>query len=484
MTIFRSGRTCSLPPCGGESAPWKIHETAWTSSGFPLDCRRLAAQSAEGRNSSREGAAIENATQIILLAPAERKKIFLYLGALVFLLAFGDPNGGLMDVSISFMLKNKLHLTAQEMARFRLFVALPLYFAGFFGFLRDRFDPFGMKDRGFLVLFGLFGASLYLVFAFLPVSPRRLLIALPLLTCAFLMLSSALNGLASSLGQQHAMSGRISALWNSFVALPGVAAFLAGGWVSDRLEALGLNEAARLLFLGGAAILSAVALYGFLRPKAVFDNLAEERPETTPVLDDLGRLLRHRPIYPALAIWLLWNFAPGAQTPLQYYLQNALHAPDSVWGAWNAIFAASFLPPFLLYAFLCRRIALKSLLAWGTLAAIPQFTPLLFVHDARGALLAAAPMGLMGGIATAAYIDLLIRSCPPGLQGTTLMLSSGLYYVASRFGDVLGTGVYQAFGGFAVCVAMITAVYAMILPLVLLVPGKLISYADGQVPQG
>ena len=97
---------------------------------------------------------------------------------------------------------------------------------------------------------------------------------------------------------------------------------------------------------------------------------------------------------------------------------------------------------------------------------------MLFVHDAQGALLAAAPMGLMGGVATAAYIDLLIRSCPPGLQGTTLMLSSGLYYVASRFGDVLGTGVYQAFGGFAVCVALITAVYAMILPLILARPQK------------
>jgi MFS family permease len=464
------------PPHQGEGiGGGKIGEKAWTEAGFPLD------KMAELRI-FREGAAIENATKIILLAPAERKKIFLYLGALVFLLAFGDPNGGLMDVSISFMLKNKMHLAPQDMARFRLFVALPLYFAGFFGFLRDRFNPFGMKDRGFLVLFGLFGAFLYLAFAFQPVSPGRLLIALPLLTCAFLMLSSALNGLASELGQQHAMSGRISALWNSFAALPGVAAFLAGGWVSDRLETLGVNQAARLLFLGGAAILSAVALYGLLRPKAVFDNLAEERPEKTRVLDDLKRLLRHRPIYPALAIWLLWNFAPGAQTPLQYYLQNTLHAPDSVWGAWNAIFAASFLPPFLLYAVLCRRIALKYLLVWGTLAAIPQFTPLLFVHDAQGALTAAAPMGLMGGVATAAYMDLLIRSCPPGLQGTTLMLSGGLYYVASRFGDVLGTGLYQAFGGFAICVAMITIVYAAILPLTLLVPKKLTAYADGHVP--
>ena len=44
-----------------------------------------------------------------------------------------------------------------------------------------------------------------------------------------------------------------------------------------------------------------------------------------------------------------------------------------------------------------------------------------------GALIAAAPIGLMGGVATAAYLDLMIRSCPRGLQGTLLMMSLSLY---------------------------------------------------------
>ncbi|MCI4679863.1 hypothetical protein K9U39_03595 [Rhodoblastus acidophilus] len=423
-----------------------------------------------------------NEVKVTLLAPGARRTIFLYLGALITLLAFGDPNGGLMDVSISFLLKNKLHLSPEELARFRLLAAIPLYFSGLFGFFRDTLNPFGMKDRGFLTLFGAIGGALYLAFAFAPVSVAYLLIALLPLTCAALMLSSAQNGLASALGQQHAMSGRISAMWNIFASFPGVAAFLAGGWISDRLE--GMNDATRPLFLGGAAILFCVSLFGFLRPKAVFDNLADERVEKTPLLDDVKRLLRCRAIYPALAIWLFWNFAPGSQTPLQYYLQNTLHAPDSVWGEWNAIFAASFTPPFLAYVFLCRRFALKLLLVWGTLAAVPQFTPLLFVHDAQGALYAAAPMGVMGGVATAAYMDLLIRSCPPGLQGTVLMLSGGLYYIVSRFGDVLGTRLYQEFGGFGVCVAAITLVYAAILPLIALVPKDLIAYADGETPAG
>ncbi len=409
-----------------------------------------------------------------------RRKIYAYLGVLIFLLAFGDPNGGLMDISIGFLLKNRLHLEAHQLALFRLFAAVPLYLSGVFGFIRDSFNPFGMKDRGFLAVFGATGACLYLLFAFTPVSTFSLLAAVPLLTTSFLFLSSAMNGLASTLGQQHAMSGRISAFWNAFAALPGVAAFVLGGHVSDALEKLDLGVAARDLFLAGAAIMVCIGLYALRRPAAVFDNIAVERREKTPRLDDLRRLLRHAPVYPALAIWFLWNFAPGSQTPLQFYLQNELHAPDSAWGEFNAIFAGSFIPPFILYAFICRRFALKTLLFWGTILAVPQMVPLLFVHSVTGALLAAAPMGFLGGIATAAYLDLIIRSCPPGLQGTMLMLSWGLYFMVSRFGDLLGTHLYE-FGGFTVCVAMITLVYAAIIPVLFLVPNNLTATADGQI---
>ena len=115
-------------------------------------------------------------------------------------------------------------------------------------------------------------------------------------------------------------------------------------------------------------------------------------------------------------------------------------------------------------AFSAARFALKTLLWWGTVIAIPQMVPLLFIHSVTGALIAAVPIGLMGGIATGAYLDLIMRSCPRGFEGTTLMLASSLYFVVSRFGDLLGTRLYDQFGSFDVCVIAITVVYALMLP--------------------
>ena len=88
----------------------------------------------------------------------------------------------------------------------------------------------------------------------------------------------------------------------------------------------------------------------------------------------------------------------------------------------------------------------------------------------------------MGGVSSAAYIDLLIRSSPPGLQGTTLMMSTALFYIVSRFGDLLGTYLYDRYNSFTICVVAITVVYALILPALLMVPKRLIATADGQTP--
>ena len=361
----------------------------------------------------------------IPLPHSVRRRIFLYLGILIILLAFGAPSGGLMDIPISFFLKNKLHLKAHEAAEFRLVSAVPLYLSCVFGFIRDK--SLRMRDRGFMLLFGTISAGLYVFFAFTPVTYVTLLVAVVLLTTSFLFVASAQNGLTSMIGQQHAMSGQISAVWNIFASVPLVGAFLIGGTLSGLLEDKNADQAARILFLVGAAIMATVAAYAVWKPRSVFDNVRAEHGTAAHPLKDFNKLVRHWPIYPALLIWLLWNFAPGSATPLQYYLQNTLHAEDVQWGQWNALFAASFIPTFMVFGLLCQRVPLKTLLLWGTVVAIPQMVPLLFIHSVTGALIAAAPIGLMGGIATAAYLDLIIRSCPLGLQGTTLMMSGGLY---------------------------------------------------------
>jgi hypothetical protein len=68
----------------------------------------------------------DEAADSVILPQSKRNKIFAYLGILIVLLAFGAPSGGLIDLPISFFLKNKLHLQASELANFRLVAALEM----------------------------------------------------------------------------------------------------------------------------------------------------------------------------------------------------------------------------------------------------------------------------------------------------------------------------------------------------------------------
>ena len=415
-----------------------------------------------------------------LIADRRRLSLFLFGGLLMLLINVGDPAVGLINIPVSFFLKNRLHLAAHEQAMFRLAIGAPLFVSFVFGFLRDRWSPFGSGDRGHLMLFGVLTALVYAVVAFLPPIYGVLLAGMIIATAAFQVVVGAASGLISTIGQQQAMAGRMSVLLGVAGTAPALASNLGGGALSQFLEGQGAIAAARTLFLVAAGILLAVALLGLMRPRALFAAARVERP-TSHFADDIRRLARHWPVYPVLIIQLLWQFGPAVGTVLQYHMTNTLHGTDFEWAAWNAVFLGSFVPVFVAYGFLCQRFKLSWLLWVGFVLAVFQAVPLLFVKTAVGAIIAAAPMGVIGGLAQAALTDLAIRSCPRRLQGTMMMLfGSSIYFISTRFGDLLGTEIYDHWGGFDVAVWATIAIYALILPVILLAPKRLIATRDGE----
>lgn len=80
--------------------------------------------------------------------------------------------------------------------------------------------------------------------------------------------------------------------------------FLIGGVLSAMLEDRKADDAARILFLSGVAIMGAVAVYGFWKPRFVLNHLPTARSVVNP-LGDVRSSIDHWPVYPALLIWLL-----------------------------------------------------------------------------------------------------------------------------------------------------------------------------------
>lgn len=412
--------------------------------------------------------------------PANRRlQVMAYGGLILLLLQFAAPYEGLIGLPITFFLKNKLHLSANAVAQFNVITAIPLYLGFLFGMLRDRWSPFGTGDRGLLVMFGLITGAVYAAVAFVAPSYTVLLGAVILLTCAIQVAWAAARGLMADIGQQYAMAGQTSTVMNMAVVVPSLVAYLLGGVLSGALEGNSATTAARMLFLVGAGLMAMVALCAWLGPRSVFQAVPRTAPSASLAAEVL-RIARHRPVYPALAIYLLWQFAPAGGVALQFHMANTLHATDAQVGAFYAVFYVGFVPTVAAYGWLCQRVRLEKLLWWGTFGAVLQWLPILFARTPGQALLAAIPIGLMGGIAQAAYVDLAIRSCPRGLQGTMAMMLIAAYWISLRFGDLWGAWLYDHKGGFTTAVYATVAVYAAILPLLLLTPKHLTATADGE----
>ena len=411
------------------------------------------------------------------LPTGPRLRLLVYAAFPVLIFSFAAPYLRLLQLPIIFFLKNRLHLPAHDTAIFNIVAAIPLFLGFVFGFIRDRWSPFGLGDRGHLMVFGSASALAYVAMAFAPPTYLVLLTGCLVVTALLQFVSSASNALASGIGRHHAMSGQVSTAMNVALQLPAALAALLGGVLAGLLEGGQAQAAARTIFLIGAALMAVLAAFGAFGPKQLFDDAEPVAPALSPGRDVL-RLLGTWAIYPALLIQILWQFGPGMGVALQYHLSNDIHVTDARIGQFYAIFNLGFLPVYLLYGWLAQRFSLRPLLWLGAALAIPQMASLLFIHSPRDVLLAAIPTGILGGISQAAFMDLAIRSCPKGLEGTMMMLLWSMFWIAVTFGDLWGADLYEHHGGFNTALLATIGVYAAILPVILLIPRRITAGKD------
>jgi predicted MFS family arabinose efflux permease len=335
-------------------------------------------------------------------------------------------------------LRDHLHFLPGSIALFGLVSGIPLYLSIVFGFLRDRWSPFRWGDRGHFLCFAPPAAAVYLWIPSGGVGWSRLLAGVVLLTALYRMLASAQTGMIASMARRERTTGAFSALSTSLITLSAVAAPLLGRWLTDQIGALSVYPITAL----GSLLIFGMSLRG---ARFVFQH---PKP-----------------------------------SPLFFHLTETIGLSAEAYGQFLSAFNLALFAVMALYGPLCRRMEFSRILKWGTLIAIPQMLLLLVIHSPLQAMLCAMLMGAMAGTAGAAYFDLLIRSCPPGLEGTAMMLGSAVNFLVIRGADVVGTWLYQR-GCFTGCALSTVAVCACIIPALSLLPRSTLQPATGEaVPE-
>lgn len=405
-------------------------------------------------------------------SPPSRRKILSYFALLNLSVGLGTPLTGLATIPIYYILKDQLRLAPFELAMFVAIASTPAYVGFLFGFIRDRWRPRVWNDRAYLLLGGVMALGAYLWLSRAPTEYYALLRGVVIAGVAYTIIAAAAQGLMTVVAQAHLMTGRLSVVFGFGIFVPLVVSALLGGWLVAHVSARGT------FILAGCATAVIVA-QAFWRLDAAPGSTRRDRDAPESGLTALARLMAHRPIWPAALIWFLWNFSPGWGTPMFYHLTQTVKVSSQLFGTFTALQWGFFLPTTLLYGAVCRRIPLAQLLWWGTIVAILQGPIMFFADSAFSAIVVAIGFGLFGGFATAAYIDLIMRSCPAGLEGSGVMLSGAALAIATNSGNLFGSWIYDR-GGFALAVIVTTLATALIVPVLWWVPASITATREGE----
>jgi MFS family permease len=394
-----------------------------------------------------------------------------YFAALTLTLGLAEPMG-LIGLPLLFWLKDGLHLRPQAIALFEAVALIPLYFGFVFGFISDRWRPFGRDDRGTFVIGALIAIASYCWLASNPTSLLQLLAGVFVAVFAFELLNATAEGLMTEAAQRHLMTGRLSALSEVVEIIPGVASTLIGGYIA-------MNFGIRASFLVAAVITIVIMAQSFWRPAAVFPHhVQDEVPEEH--LQAIRRVLGNKPLWPAIGALLLWNFSPGWGTPLVFFFSDELKLSPEAFGAFRAAGFASGAVAALAYAFLCRRVELRVILWWSLILNIPTAFLVLATRNPVLIVAVSAAVGLLLGMCNIALFDLLRRSCPKRLEATGIMLGYSLFSIGGTLGDVFGSWLYER-QGLAVCLGFDALATIAIIPLLLLVPREVIASRENEI---
>jgi MFS family permease len=368
-------------------------------------------------------------------------------------------DGMVVNPRISFLIRNDLHASVEDLARFGQIIAAVGIFSLLFGFLRDRW-PWG--DRRLLLLEIPFYVTIPLFLFCARLTYGRLLGCMAVATVSSGMMTASFNGTLATMGRRLGAAGRLVGAYTAVNALIAAGGQELGGALASRPFSL------TLLLVSLFSVL--LFLLVFWPPEGAFPPQTRSDSESvvTP-RNALLRLARCRPYQIAILYSLVWNFTPAYWTPLTVRLQDVVGLTPGEFAHYGAIGELVGVFGGLAFVLLASRFSPRAILTWGPVIYLPLVFLLFFLRTPRDAYVMIGATCLVSSALNAATFALVLRTVPVGLEGTGLAFSATLGVLLDGQGDVWSTFFSQRYGFYAT--VWVTILLVLLLPpLARLVP--------------
>jgi folate/biopterin transporter len=372
---------------------------------------------------------------------------------------------GLARLAKTYLLKDELHLGPAELSALTGAFALPWTIKPLYGFLTDGFPLFGYRRKTYLVAAGLLGSLSYGLLSWTPfwdalpdgTAIPGTLAAILVGSASVAMSDVVTDGIVVTRTRQAtdpAVAGGLQSLcWGASATGSIISAYYSG----SLLEELPV----RAVFGLTAFLPLLVALIAFqvdeepvvAAEEAARSGFVQNVKEQTA---SLWEAFRQDSIWkPALFIFL-WQSTPTADGAFFFFMSNDLGLGPEFMGRVRLVSSVATLAGVVVYNQYLKRVAIKDILFWATLASLPLgLVPVLLVthvNQALGipdqALIYGDDVALaaLGEIAFLPTLVLAARLCPPGAEAVLFATLMSIFNGASTVGTELGAALTKVFG--------------------------------------
>jgi len=189
-----------------------------------------------------------------------------------------------------------------------------------------------------------------------------------------------------------------------------------------------------------------------------------------------------RTMWAAAGLMALFYIAPGFSTAVFYRQQNELHMHTQAQGFLQLIGGVCGVLAALVYAFLCRRHNLRTMLVWCMLLGTAANLGYLFYTSTGRAQVIEGFNGFGYTLAELALMDLAVRATPAGSEGMGFALMMSVRNLALFGTDWFGSQLLDKYHlAFNSLVLANSATTAITVPLVFLLPLAIVSHRDAEL---
>lgn len=374
-------------------------------------------------------------------APSSKRHIFrlsVFFASIYFVQGITEPNAGIANQPIFFLLKDGLHLTAAGTATFLAIVAVAWNIKPLYGLTSDFFPLFGYRRKSYLILTSALAAAAWFLLGSqtdYSYGPTLLILAVCGLGLAF---SDVLcDAVMVETGKPLGMTGRFQAVQWGSINTASVLAGIGGGWLSQNV-----SYQRTFLLVSVFPVISLVATAICVHEARTRYNREVVRQTAHAVHSAIDS----PPLWVAAAFIFLWNFSPSFGVPLEYHMVDKLGFSKIFLGILDSLSSAAAILGATIFSKICQRMSMRRLLNLSVGIGVATAFAYWGLVGRWSAIALTLGNGMVTMIASLATFDLAARSCPDRAEGTFFAALMSIANIGTAGSQFVGGKVYDWLG--------------------------------------